>query len=168
MAAVARAQPWARSEMSCTPALMSGVRRAGQAPAPTANHCGWRLLTQGGPRKGCLAGVMQKRSSVGCTPACRSPTRLSIRWDNRRGIACASIAAARSVHGSQQMAATRSGWGIDQRVKARSGQDEVDQSYVSKVERGERYMDALFYLDWCRACKLHPEAAITDSVKAGA
>jgi transcriptional regulator with XRE-family HTH domain len=44
----------------------------------------------------------------------------------------------------------------------------VDQSYVSKVERGERYMDVLFYLDWCRACKLHPEAAITDLVKAGA
>jgi len=44
----------------------------------------------------------------------------------------------------------------------------VDQSYVSKIERGERYMDVLFYLDWCRACKLHPEAAITVLVKAGA
>ena len=44
----------------------------------------------------------------------------------------------------------------------------VDQSHVSKVERGERYMDILFYLDWCRACKQHPEAAITVLVKAGA
>jgi hypothetical protein len=44
----------------------------------------------------------------------------------------------------------------------------VDQSYVSKVERGERYMDVLFFLDWCRACKQHPEAAITVLVKAGA
>lgn len=44
----------------------------------------------------------------------------------------------------------------------------VDQSYVSKVERGERYMDVLFYLDWCRACKLQPEIAIVDLLKAGA
>jgi transcriptional regulator with XRE-family HTH domain len=44
----------------------------------------------------------------------------------------------------------------------------VDQSYVSKVERGERYMDVLFYLDWCRACKQHPEDAITTLTRAGA
>jgi transcriptional regulator with XRE-family HTH domain len=44
----------------------------------------------------------------------------------------------------------------------------VDQSYVSKVERGERYMDILFYLDWCRACKQPPEAAIIALTKAGA
>ncbi|CAN7494652.1 helix-turn-helix domain-containing protein [Variovorax paradoxus] len=44
----------------------------------------------------------------------------------------------------------------------------VDQSYVSKVERGERYMDVLFYLDWCRACKLRPESTIVDLIKAGA
>ncbi len=29
-------------------------------------------------------------------------------------------------------------------------------------------MDVLFYLDWCRACKQHPEVAITVLVKAGA
>ena len=44
----------------------------------------------------------------------------------------------------------------------------VDQSHVSKVERGERYMDVLFYLDWCRACKLKPESTIADLIKAGA
>jgi len=44
----------------------------------------------------------------------------------------------------------------------------VDQSHVSKVERGERYVDVLFYLDWCRACKLHPESTIADLTKAGA
>ncbi|CAN7193014.1 helix-turn-helix transcriptional regulator [Variovorax sp. LjRoot84] len=44
----------------------------------------------------------------------------------------------------------------------------VDQSHVSKVERGERYMDVLFYLDWSRACKLKPENTIADLIKAGA
>jgi len=44
----------------------------------------------------------------------------------------------------------------------------VDQSHISKVERGERYMDVLFYLDWCRACKLQPEITILDLVRAGA
>lgn len=29
-------------------------------------------------------------------------------------------------------------------------------------------MDVLFYLDWCRACKQHPEVAITILVKTGA
>ncbi|WP_093222615.1 MULTISPECIES: helix-turn-helix domain-containing protein [unclassified Variovorax] len=44
----------------------------------------------------------------------------------------------------------------------------VDQSYVSKVERGERYVDVLLYLDWCRACKLRPETTVANLVKAGA
>jgi transcriptional regulator with XRE-family HTH domain len=35
-----------------------------------------------------------------------------------------------------------------------------EQSYVSKIERGERYVDMLFYLDWCRACKIAPFEAI--------
>ncbi len=29
-------------------------------------------------------------------------------------------------------------------------------------------MDVLFYLDWCRACKQQPEAAIAALVKTGA
>ena len=35
-----------------------------------------------------------------------------------------------------------------------------DQSYISKIERGERYVDLLFYLDWCGACGVAPEAGI--------
>lgn len=36
----------------------------------------------------------------------------------------------------------------------------LDQSYVSKIERGERYVDVLFYIDWCKACEILPSAAI--------
>ena len=43
----------------------------------------------------------------------------------------------------------------------------VDQSHVSKVERGERHVDVLFYLDWCRACRLAPEAALAELMNAG-
>jgi transcriptional regulator with XRE-family HTH domain len=35
-----------------------------------------------------------------------------------------------------------------------------EQSYVSKIERGERFVDMLFYLDWCRACDIPPSEAI--------
>lgn len=35
-----------------------------------------------------------------------------------------------------------------------------DQSYVSKIERGERYVDVLFYIDWCNACEIPPSDAI--------
>ncbi|MFL9863785.1 helix-turn-helix transcriptional regulator [Paraburkholderia bryophila] len=44
----------------------------------------------------------------------------------------------------------------------------VDQSYLSKIERGERYMDILFYLDWCRACEMEPNEAVMKLVEAGA
>lgn len=43
-----------------------------------------------------------------------------------------------------------------------------DQSYVSKIERGERYIDMLFYLDWCAACGVKPDKAIRALVDAGA
>jgi Helix-turn-helix len=36
----------------------------------------------------------------------------------------------------------------------------LDQSYVSKIERGERYVDVLFYIDWCKACGVKPSKAI--------
>jgi transcriptional regulator with XRE-family HTH domain len=42
-------------------------------------------------------------------------------------------------------------------IAARLG---LDQSYVSKIERGERYVDVLFYVDWCKACKVKPAKAI--------
>lgn len=36
----------------------------------------------------------------------------------------------------------------------------VGQSYVSKVERGEMYVDVMVFIDWCLACKVRPDAAI--------
>lgn len=41
----------------------------------------------------------------------------------------------------------------------------VGQSFVSKIERGERYVDVLFYLDWCRSCGVDPQKAIRDLLK---
>ncbi|MDR0478919.1 MAG: helix-turn-helix domain-containing protein [Burkholderiaceae bacterium] len=31
----------------------------------------------------------------------------------------------------------------------------VGQSFVSKIERGDAYVDLLFFADWCRACGAH-------------
>ncbi|QJY31666.1 helix-turn-helix transcriptional regulator [Diaphorobacter sp. JS3050] len=28
----------------------------------------------------------------------------------------------------------------------------VGQSFVSKIERGESYVDVMLFVDWCRAC----------------
>lgn len=36
----------------------------------------------------------------------------------------------------------------------------VTQSFVSKIERGERYVDVLFYMDWCRSCAVEPDKAM--------
>ncbi|MFP6557327.1 helix-turn-helix domain-containing protein [Paraburkholderia sp. B3] len=44
----------------------------------------------------------------------------------------------------------------------------VDQSFVSRLERGERYVDLLFYLDWCRACGVEPSDAVARLVNKGA
>lgn len=32
----------------------------------------------------------------------------------------------------------------------------VGQSYVSKVERGEAYVDIMLFVDWCVACDAVP------------
>jgi transcriptional regulator with XRE-family HTH domain len=32
----------------------------------------------------------------------------------------------------------------------------VGQSYVSKIERGESYVDVMTFVDWCAACELKP------------
>lgn len=32
----------------------------------------------------------------------------------------------------------------------------VGQSYVSKLERGENFVDVLLYARWCQACKIEP------------
>lgn len=36
---------------------------------------------------------------------------------------------------------------------------QVGQSYVSKIERGEAYVDVILFADWCGACGVRPEAA---------
>ncbi len=44
----------------------------------------------------------------------------------------------------------------------------VEQSYLSKLERGDRYVDVLFYLEWCRACGVPADQAVAQLVSAGA
>ena len=36
-----------------------------------------------------------------------------------------------------------------------------EQAYISRIELGDRYVDMLFFLDWCRACG----QTASDSVK---
>ena len=49
-----------------------------------------------------------------------------------------------------RMAALRKQAGLSQvQLAERLG---VGQSLISKVERGESYVDVLFFVDWCRAC----------------
>ncbi|MBU9630729.1 helix-turn-helix domain-containing protein [Burkholderia multivorans] len=36
----------------------------------------------------------------------------------------------------------------------------IDQSNLSKIERGERYVDFLTYVDWCRACGVSPATSM--------
>jgi transcriptional regulator with XRE-family HTH domain len=39
---------------------------------------------------------------------------------------------------------------------------EVGQSYVSKIERGEAYVDVLVFVDWCIACGVRPGAVLDE------
>lgn len=41
-----------------------------------------------------------------------------------------------------------------------AGRLEVGQSYVSKIERGESYVDLMTYVDWYTACGLRPGAML--------
>lgn len=41
----------------------------------------------------------------------------------------------------------------------------VGQSYVSKVERGEMYVDVMVFIDWCRACQVRPEETLSRLVQ---
>ena len=36
----------------------------------------------------------------------------------------------------------------------------VGQSYVSKLERGENYVDVLIFVRWCGTCGLRPGLAL--------
>ncbi|WP_310636245.1 helix-turn-helix domain-containing protein [Delftia acidovorans] len=38
----------------------------------------------------------------------------------------------------------------------------VGQSYVSKLERGENFVDVLLYARWCQACGTKPGAALDE------
>lgn len=42
----------------------------------------------------------------------------------------------------------------------------VGQSYVSKLERGENFVDVLLYARWCQACGIKPGVAL-DKLLAG-
>lgn len=44
----------------------------------------------------------------------------------------------------------------------------LGQSYVSKIERGEAYVDVMLFADWCRACGVHPGPALAQIDSAGA
>lgn len=37
---------------------------------------------------------------------------------------------------------------------------EVGQSYVSKIERGEAYVDVILFADWCLACGVQASIAL--------
>lgn len=57
-----------------------------------------------------------------------------------------------------EMAAVRQAAGLSQvQLSEALG---VGQSYVSKVERGEMYVDVMVFVDWCRACNVQPEVTI--------
>ena len=43
---------------------------------------------------------------------------------------------------------------------------EVGQSYVSKLERGENFVDVLLYARWCQACGIKPGAALDELLDA--
>jgi transcriptional regulator with XRE-family HTH domain len=32
----------------------------------------------------------------------------------------------------------------------------IEQSNLSKIERGERYIDVFFFIDYCKACNVDP------------
>ena len=38
----------------------------------------------------------------------------------------------------------------------------VGQSYVSKLERGENFVDVLLYAQWCQACGIKPGKALDE------
>lgn len=57
----------------------------------------------------------------------------------------------------------RKGAGLSQvQLAGRLG---VGQSYVSKIERGETYVDVLLFIDWCQACGALAGKAIDELVQ---
>ena len=70
-----------------------------------------------------------------------------------------------SVHSSRYQAlrpalvALRTKAGLSQRQLAE--RLEVGQSYVSKIERGEAYVDVMLFVDWCLACGAKPGTVLS-------
>jgi transcriptional regulator with XRE-family HTH domain len=62
-----------------------------------------------------------------------------------------------------EMAAIRQAAGLTQVELAKALG--VGQSYVSKVERGEMYLDVMVFIDWCIACHAPSEKVIAKIVK---
>lgn len=57
------------------------------------------------------------------------------------------------------LAGLRKGAGFSQmQLAAHLG---IGQSYISKIERGEAYVDVLLFVDWCQACGAEPGGALT-------
>ena len=65
------------------------------------------------------------------------------------------------------LAASRKDAGLSQiKLAALLG---VGQSYISKIERAEAYVDVFVYIDWVVACGVKPSTAIkrlTESIRA--
>lgn len=36
----------------------------------------------------------------------------------------------------------------------------IDQSYLSRIERGDRFVDVFLFVDWCLACSVDPSTAV--------
>jgi transcriptional regulator with XRE-family HTH domain len=62
----------------------------------------------------------------------------------------------------------------DSRVKAGLTQVQmaeklnIGQSYVSKLERGENFVDVLLYAKWCKVCNIKPGKALDELLKIAA
>jgi transcriptional regulator with XRE-family HTH domain len=40
----------------------------------------------------------------------------------------------------------------------------VGQSFISKIERGESYVEVMFFVDWCRACNAPSAGQVLDKL----
>ena len=41
----------------------------------------------------------------------------------------------------------------------------VGQSYISKLERGENYVDVILFARWCQTCSIRPGLALDQLLK---
>lgn len=60
------------------------------------------------------------------------------------------------------------------RIKAQLTQADLaqrmhkSQSYISKVENGERYIDLMEFIDWCEICRAAPNRILHKIMKSSA